>query len=288
MTTKISYPLVRVEDVWDTIGRRKSGLFSNVDMCPGFWQKELEESSKEKTSFVTQNRQFQFRKLPMGLSNSPATFQKAMTNTLENLLYDCAFAYIDDVIIFLGNDMDAHISHLAKVFQRLRKAGFKLKPSKCTFGASSTKYLGHILSKDGIRPNPSKTKVIEEFPTPKTNKQVRRFLGICNYYLRFIKDFGSIQSPLNNLLIKDNPFVWCEKCEQAFKQLKYALTSAVMLKYADPSKPYTLTCDASGSGIRYILSQNDDKAIDTLLPMVDVHSELVRRLIQLQREKALL
>ena len=265
VTTKISYPLVRVEDVWDAIGRKSSGLFSIVDLCSGFWQIDLEESSREKTGFVTQNRQFQFCKLPMGLSNSPATFQKAMTDTLGNLLYDCAFSYIDDVIIFSKSDVNAHITDLAKVFQRLRKAGFKLKPSKCTFGASSVKYLGHILSKDGIFPNPTKTKVVEEFPTPKTTKHVRRFLGICNYYRRFIKDFGSIRTPLNDLLIKDNQFIWSEECEQAFQQLKSALTSAVMLKYAHPSKPYNLTCDASGSGIGYILSQNDDKGTDKVI-----------------------
>ena len=264
VTEKISFPLVRVEDVWDSIRQKKSSIFSLLDLNSGFWQLNLDPDTKHKTGFVTQNRQFQFRKLPFGLCNAPATFQKTMTEILGDTLYDCALVYVDDVIVH-SSDFDSHLADLERVLSRLKEAGLTLKPEKCKFSERSVKYLGHILSKDGIRPNPDKVKIVQDFLTPKTPRQVRKFLGLCNYYRRFMRDFGTLRGPLNDLLIKGKEFKWTHSCEHSFQMLNERLTGPVMLKFADPTDKYTLTCDASGTGIGFILSQKDQQGNDRVL-----------------------
>ncbi|CAC5370038.1 Retrovirus-related Pol polyprotein from transposon 297 [Mytilus coruscus] len=152
---------------------------------------------------------------------------------------------------------DEHLSHLEQVFTRLRDANLTLKPSRCVFAAKEVKYLDHIISKEGINVDPEKTKAISTVPVPTRQKQVRSFLGMCNYYRRFVDSYSKIATPLNGLLKKERErnFKWNKQCQVAFDNLKQALLTPPVLAYPDMNKPFMLTCDASNSAIGFVLGQ---------------------------------
>ena len=153
---------------------------------------------------------------------------------------------------------DEHLRHLAEIFDRLISAGLTLKPNKCRFALKEVQYLGHVITKDGVCVDVGKTDAMRSFPVPTTQKEVRSFLGLCNYYRKFVKDYSKIASPLNALLSKDDKFSWTMECQRAFDKLKSALTSPPVLAYPDHNKGFILTADASGTAIGYILGQLDD------------------------------
>lgn len=252
ITRKDSHPLPRISEALDALGGAK--FFSTLDLRSGFWQFQMSNDSKEKTAFITHNGLFEFNRLPFGLCNSAATFQRAMTHILRGLEWDICLVYIDDLIIF-SRSFDEHLIHLEKVFKRLREADVKLKPSKCHFVKSQVEYLGHIVSAEGVRPNPAKISAVKEFPVPKNVKDLRAFLGLCNYYRRFVKGFAQIASPLNKLTSKHAKFSWSPDCQTAFESLKQALTSAPILSYPDFRLPFHLFVDASQTGIGLTLGQ---------------------------------
>lgn len=181
------------------------------------------------------------------------SFQLVMTEVLRGINWKYALVYEDDIIIFSSN-FTQHLELLDNVFTRLRKSNLKLKPSKCCFAAKSVKYLGHVVSKDGIQVDPQKTDAVQTFPVPKSKTDVKSFLGLCNYYRRFVKNFANIAAPLNALLGKDCKFQWSQECEVAFQMLKDCLTSAPVLAYPDMGKSFILSTDASGSAVSYIRS----------------------------------
>ena len=252
-----TYPMPTLEAIWEAIGECKPLYFSTMDLWSGFHQIPLSPESKEKTAFSTMDRHLQYCVMPMGLAGSPITFQQLMVNVLRDLQFKCTVVYADDIICYSSNFSD-HLKNLQMVFDRLAKAKLTLKPSKCQFGVSTVKYLGHILSSTGVTPNPEKTAIIDRFPKPKTVKHIRRFTGLTNYYRRFIPNYSAIVSPLTNLLKKDTKFVWSSDCEKAFQTLKTLLVSEPVLRYPDHSKHFYLTTDASTHGISYILGQKDD------------------------------
>ena len=191
VTRPQSFPLPRLEDVWDAIGEKKATIFSTLDFSNSFHQLGMDPQSAHKTAFVTQNGQFQWNVLPYGLVNSPVTFTRAMHEILQEHLFKTCIIYVDDIIVYSRN-MKEHVEHLKEIFKCIAKAGLRLKPSKCRFAAKEVKYLGHILSGDGVRPNPEKTAIVDNFPVPKNEKQVRSFLGLTNYYKRFIRDYSKV------------------------------------------------------------------------------------------------
>ena len=180
-----------------------------------------------------------------------------MEAVLHGLSWKICLTYLDDVVIF-SKTFEDHLQHIATVFNRFRQVNIKLKPSKCHFAQSQVKYLGHVVSAKGICPDPEKIKAIEEFPAPQNVKSVRSFLGLCNYYRRFVQDFAQIAAPLNKLTRKNVPFRWDDKCAQAFSKLKHALTSAPILAYPDFTKPFELYVDASLDGIGMCLGQHQN------------------------------
>ena len=145
----------------------------------------LDPETKHKTAFVTHHGIFQFNRLPFGLRNAPTTFQMLMTQVLQGLNWKFVLVYVYDILVFSQN-FNQHLDNLQQVFDRLKSANLKLKPSKCEFAAKKVNYLGHVISKNGIQVNPDKIEVVKSFPTPKNPKQVRSFLGLCNYYRRFV------------------------------------------------------------------------------------------------------
>ena len=146
-------------------------------MAAGYWQVEVEEEDKEKTAFSTTKGHYEFNKMPFGLTNAPATFQRLMECVLAGLTDEQCLIYIDDIIIF-SQTFENHLQRLTNVFQRLRNSHLKLKPSKCQFAQAEVDYLGHIVSAQGVRTDPRKTKAIMEYPVPSNMKQLRQFLGL--------------------------------------------------------------------------------------------------------------
>ena len=162
--------------------------------------------------------------------------------------------YKDDILVFSSNFTE-HLQNLEQVFDKLRKAKLTLKSKKCHFAVDRVVYLSHVITRYGVQVDSSKTEVVSTFPTPKTRRDVHRFLGLCNYYRRFVQNFSKIATPLKQLLQKDAKFVWSQKCENAFQQLKKTLVTAPMLQYPDINSPFILSTDASGTAIGYILRQ---------------------------------
>lgn len=251
------YPLPRISDVLDTLGVAKPRYFSALDLQSGYWQVEMGESSKMYTAFTTHCGLYEYNRMPFGLKNAPATFQRLMETVLSSLNWRQCLVYLDDVIVF-SQSFEDHLVHLKDAFECIQGAGLKLKPSKCYFAQSEVKYLGHIVTENGIAPCPDKCAAVKEFPTPVDVKSLRGFLGLANYYRKFVLGFSKIAAPLNALLRKDAPFVWSDDCNKAFQELRDALCSPPVLAYPDFTKPFLLTTDASNSAVGGILGQIQD------------------------------
>ena len=258
VTKKDSFPMPLVADTLDALSGTQ--YFSTLDLKSGYWQIELHPSAREKTAFVTHNGLYEFLVMPFGLTNSGASFQRLMGHILRSLEYRFALIYID-VIIF-SKSVEEHLVHLEEVFRRLREANVKLNPKKCSFVKQKVEYLGHVVTPEGVMPNPEKVRVVRDFPTPKNIKELRAFMGLANYYRRFVKGFAHIASPLNALTKKGVKFAWTKACADAFDKLKRALVSAPILAYPDFKQEFLLFVDASSTGIGFTLAQKqDDKEV---------------------------
>jgi hypothetical protein len=223
VTKRDEYPLPRIEDMLDTLGG--AAYFTSLDLASGYWQVEMKPEDREKTAFITQFGTFQFKVMPFGLCNAPATFQRLMDEVLQGILWDFVVVYLDDLNIYSRN-FDEHLSHLRDVFDRLRQAGLKLNPEKCKFASSELVFLGHVIDSQGIRTDPEKIEKVKKFPIPKTITQLRSFLGLASYYRKFIRDFSRIAGPLNKLLKKNVNFQWTLQQQQAFDYLKERLVTS--------------------------------------------------------------
>ena len=166
--------------------------------------------------------------MPFGLCNAPATFQRLMDLVLSGLQWSHYLVYLDNVIT-LGTSFDDHLCKLAAVFERLRKAGLKLKPSKCAFFQREVQYLGHIISREGVATDPKKTEKVKSWPIPTSTKEVQQFLGFASYYRRFIKGFSEVARPLHLLTERGAVFRWSSECQHAFDLLRERLTTAPVL-----------------------------------------------------------
>ncbi|CAF4417489.1 unnamed protein product, partial [Didymodactylos carnosus] len=257
VTVKDTYPIPRIDDTLDVLNGAK--YFSTIDLSSGFWQVELDEESKDKTAFVTHEGIFQFNVMPFGLTNAPATFQRLMDLVVRGLKWDCCLVYLDDVIID-SPTFEHHLEDLHSVLERIKINGLTLKPSKCFFARQKLKYLGHIVSAQGIRPDPEKLEAVRSFPTPGKAKDVRAFLGLTGYYRRFIKNYAEVAEPLfNSIREKHNPiFLFTPECQQAFELLKQRLISAPIVAYPNFDYPFLLQLDACDYGLGAVLAQNID------------------------------
>ena len=208
--------------------------FSTLDLASGFWQIRMHTHSQEKTAFVTPQGLYEFRVMPFGLTNAPAVFQRLMQQVISSLNLDSEVefvsVYIDDILIF-SRTLEEHLLHLQRVIERVVEVGLKLKPSKCKFVRKELEYLGHIVSQEGLKPNPRLVDAVRDFPKPTTVQETRRFLGLCSYHWKFIPCFAEVTNPLHHLTRKDTDFVWSPECQQVFEQLKCKLVSAPVLAY---------------------------------------------------------
>ncbi|KAG1463919.1 hypothetical protein G6F56_005189 [Rhizopus delemar] len=256
VTKKDAYPLPRIDDLLDTLG--KSKIFSALDMRAGFHQVPVEEESKELTAFTTKFGTYHYNTLPMGLVNSPATFQRLIDLCFRPLINKCLVAYIDDLNVYSLTHQE-HLQHLEQVFQCIRIANLKLNPEKCFFFKDHLKFLGYIVTKEGLQTDPGKIQKIIDYPQPRTLKQVRGFLGLASYYRRFIKNFASIARPLHDQTKTTKRIPWNDRTTESFNTLKQLLTSAPILTRPDFNRPFILVTDASKAGLGSILTQLDDE-----------------------------
>ena len=174
LTQKDAYPLPRIDETLDALSG--SQLFSTLDLASGYWQVEVEKNDRPKTAFCTTEGLFEFQVMPFGLCNAPATFQKLMNLILSGLQWNCCLVYLDDIIVH-GNNFQEHLHNLDLVFSRIQEAGLKIKPTKCAFLKEKVKYLGHIVSKEGVAADPEKTAKVKTWPVPSSVKEVQQFLG---------------------------------------------------------------------------------------------------------------
>lgn len=256
VTHQDPYPLPLIEDILGSLGGMS--CFSSLDLTAGYYQVRIKESDRWKTAFSTPNGHFEFNRLVMGLNNAPATFMRLMDKTLGHLRGKHCFTYLDDVIVF-GRDFSAHNNSLSLVFEELRKANLKMRPSKCRFGQQSLQFLGHVISKDGILPSNDKLLAVSEVKSPKNIKELRAFLGLAGYYRRFVKGFSTIASPLNDLLKADAKYIWTQTQEDAFTTLKLKLQQPPILAHFREHLPTLVYTDASGHGLGVVLSQVENK-----------------------------
>ena len=228
-----------------------------MNLKSGYWQVEVDSSSREKTAFTTSEGLFEFKVMPFGLCYVPATFQRLMNWVLCDVNWVECLVYIDHIVV-IGRTFEQHLSNLGTVLSRLRQTGLKLQPAKCKLYQKEVRFLGHVISENGIATYPEKTLVIATWPVPESKKNIQQFLGLANYYRRFIKDFGSTAKPLQRLLEKNIAFEWILQCQGAFDHLRKCLMTTPILAFPDHSRHFMLDTDASDSGIDAIFSQVQD------------------------------
>lgn len=252
VTKKDSYPLPRIDDTLDTLAGTK--WFSTLDLQSGYWQVEIADKDKEKTAFSACGGLWQFKVMPFGLCNAPATFERLMEHVLKGLHWKACLVYLDDIIV-MGKTFDEHLKNLEDVFKRISAAGLKLSVKKCSLFQKEVKYLGHRVTANGISTDEEKIRTVKEWPRPKNLHELRSFLGLCTYYRRFVPNFANVASALHELTKKSRPYHWGKTQEKAFQDLKELLCKTPVLGYPIPGEKFVLDSDASGYGIGGVLSQ---------------------------------
>ena len=254
------YPLPKVDDLLATLARGKK--FTKLDLTQAYLQLALHPESKEYCTINTHCGLYRFNRLPFGIASAPAVFQKVMDTILQGV--PGALCYIDDILVS-GSTDEEHLHNLEDVFRRLQSYGIRMKKSKCFFMRASVTYLGHLINAEGIHATPEKIKAIVEAPMPTNVQQLRSFLGLLNYYRKFLPNLAAIIQPLNDLLQKNKQWKWTDECSQAVDSAKQLLTTSSVLTHYDPSVPLRLAADASqyglGAVISHILPNGDEKPV---------------------------
>ncbi|CAH1272763.1 RTL1 [Branchiostoma lanceolatum] len=255
-TVKDAHPLPRTDDTIDALSG--SAYFTTLDMTAGYWQVPVHPDDREKTAFTTGRGLYQFTVMAFGLTNAPSTFQRLMELLLAGLDWRSCLAYLDDIILF-SRTFEDHLTVLEEVLSRFRSANLKLNAEKCKFAQPKVHFLGHVVSRHGVQPDPTNTDKVRNWPTPTSIAHVRSFLGLASYYRKFVRHFAKIAEPLHVLTRKGSSFSWSSDCQAAFETLREALTSPPILAYPDFSRPFTLHTDASDSAVGAVLSQTTDR-----------------------------
>ena len=256
-TKSDSFPISRIADCIDQIGNAK--FVSTFDMLKGYWQVPLTQRVREISAFVTPSGLYQYKVMPFGMKNAPATFQR-MVNKLVRDIDGCE-GYIDDVVIFSDNWSD-HIRQIERFFQIMREAKLTINLMKSEFGKATVKYLGHIVGQGQVRPLDAKIQTIVKYPIPTSRRELARFLGMAGYYRSFCLNFSDIAAPLTNLLSKKVKFVWTDDCQLAFDKVKLLLQKSPVLKSPDYEKPFKLIIDSSDVGTGSVLVQEASDGLD--------------------------
>ena len=244
------YPLPRIEELFATLSGGKT--FTTLDLSHAYLQLELEDESQELVTINTSKGLYKYKRLPFGVASAPAVFQRTMETTLQGIPMVCV--YLDDILISGKTDQE-HLANLNEVLTRLEAAGLRLKKEKCSFCESQVTYLGHIISAEGLKPSPNKLRAVSELPVPSKVTELKTFLGLVNYYAKFLPDLANRLAPLYKLLQHGEPWNWSTQQETAFQDVKKSLLTPQVLAHFDDTKPIVLACDASPFGLGAVLSQ---------------------------------
>ena len=252
---KDNFPLPHIDVLVDNAAR--SSTYSFMDGFSGYNQIKMAEEDKEKTTFVTPWGTFCYKVMPFGLKNAGATYQRAMVTLFHDMIHKEIEVYVDDMVSKSTNEED-HVQILRKLFDRLRKYQLKLNPAKCSFGVKSGKLLGFVISNKGIEVDPDKVKAIQAMTAPKTEKEVRGFLGRLNYIARFISQLTATCEPIFRLLRKKNPGTWDKDCQEAFDKIKQYLQNPPLLVPPVPGRPLILYLTVTEEAMGCVLGQHDE------------------------------
>ena len=260
-TRKDHFPLPFIDQMLERLARHS--CFCYLDGYSGFFQIPIHPEDQEKTTFTCPYGTFAYRRMPFGLCNAPATFQRCMMSIFADYLDGIMEVFMDDFSV-CGFDFKNCLSNLEKILKRCVEVNLVLNWEKCHFMVSEGIVLGHIISERGIEVDKAKIEVIENLNPPKTVREIRSFLGHVGFYRRFIKNFSAITKPLTNLLMKDVEFEFDQKCLEAFEVLKQALISAPIIRPPDWTQPFEIMCDASDFAVGAVLGQRKDKKLHAI------------------------
>ena len=252
VTIKDSYPLPRIDDIIDAVGNAK--FLTQIDLVKGYYQIPLTKRAKLISAFVTPFGLFEYTRLPFGMCNAPATFQRVVNEAIQGL--EGIYAYLDDILI-VSDTWEEHLCRLRALLARLEEMGFTINLAKSSFCQAQVRYLGHIIGSGKILPKAENIDAIVNYPVPKDRKSLLRFLGMTSYYRKFCKNFSTIACPLTELTSTKRKFVWTETCQLAFEQLKNILCSKPVLSVPDLAKPFSIQVDACDSGVGAVLMQEN-------------------------------
>ena len=256
LTKKDAYPLPLIEDCLERCKDAK--YMTIIDLADAYHHIPMEPNSEAATAFVTKNGLYHWKVMPFGATGCPGAFQRYVDKVLRGLVGDCCTAYFDDIVVYTDGPFEQHIKDLERVLVRLREHHLRAKLKKCHFGYDEIVFVGHLVRHGTIRPDPSKVDAIKQIPIPTDVTQLKSFLGLVNYYRKFIPQFAKTALPLYALTKKGVPYEWNGAADAAFNQLKTALTSADCLYAPDFKKQFILQTDACNIGIGAVLTQSFD------------------------------
>ena len=252
VTIKNKYPIPLAAELLNRLA--KARYFTKLDLRSGYWQVRVAEGDEAKTTCVTRYGSYEFLVMPFGLTNAPATFCNLMNDVLFDYLDAFIVVYLDDIVVY-NQTLNEHEMHLRKVFQRLREHKLYVKPEKCEFAREQITFLGHKISEGQIRMDERKVQAVIDWPAPTKVTELRSFLGLANYYRRFIKGYSKIVSPLTDLLKKDRAWDWDIECRMAFESLKQAISKEPVLQLPNLDLPFEVQTDASDKALGGVLVQ---------------------------------
>ena len=258
-TIKDSYPLPRINEVIDSIGR-DAKYFTTLDLAMGYHHVQIAEEDKPKTAFLSRYGLLQYTAMPFGLTNAPATFQRLMERVLAHMNWKDCLVYIDDVLIW-SKTFQEHLEKLQSVFRAFEKAGLRIKTKKCHICCKTVPYLGHLLSESGIQMDPQRIKAIVEMRPPSQKKEVQVFLGMINYYRRFIPNLSRVEAPIRKL-VSATHFTWPKEADVAFGVIKNLVCQNTILAYPARGAKLAVDTDASDDGLGAVISQIDSNGIE--------------------------
>ena len=256
LTRNDPFPHPRIETLVNKLADAK--FISKLDLRKGYWQIGVHPDSVKYTTFICDEGKFEFLRMPFGLKTAPAIFQRFVNKVLGKSRDVFAAAYLDDIIIY-SNSWEDHLDHIKYVLTQLRNANLTVNLKKCSFAQTSMEYLGYVITSNGISINQEKLAPITDYPTPRTAKDVKRFVGLCGWYRQYIENFATVMEPLNRCLRKDIKFCWSHEQQIAFDRIKQCIVNATALALPNFDKQFILRTDSSDLGLGAVLAQEDEE-----------------------------